>query len=94
VSNRWDLCQAKPGKNGKTYWNKVATMFEGKEGKFNIEFDALPVPVAEQSQDGAISIRTRAVAFPAKERDAGQQSNQQSGGWAGGSDDLDDEIAF
>ena len=92
MSNRWDLCQAKPGKNGKTYWNKVATMFEGKEGKFNIEFDALPIPVAEQDQEGSISIRTRCVAFPAKEKDAVQQGGQQSGG--GWGNDLDDNPEF
>lgn len=86
---RWDVCQAKPGKNGKTYWNKIATLFEGKEGRFNIEFDALPVPVAEQSDDGAISIRTRAVAFPAKPKEEQQAAG---GGW--GSDPIDDEIRY
>lgn len=84
MGQRYDVCQAKPGKNGKTYWNKVATMFEGKEGRFNIEFDALPVPVAEQN-DGEISIRTRAVAFPAKPKD---DTNQAPAG------DLDDEIKW
>lgn len=91
MSTRYDVCQAKPGKNGKTYWNKVATMWEAKDGRFSIEFDALPVPVAEQSDDGAISIRTRAVAFPAKPKE--EQQSSGGGGW-GGSDDLDDDIPF
>ena len=90
MSARWDVCQGKPGKNGKTYWNKVATMFEGKEGRFNIEFDALPVPIAEQGQDGTISSRTRAVAFPAK--DDRQQSNNAGSG--GNAPDLDDDIPW
>lgn len=89
MSQRYDICQAKPGKNGKTYWNKVATMWEAKDGRFSIEFDALPVPIAEQNDGGEISIRTRAVAFPAKEKE-----NQGGGSWGGGSNDLDDEIGF
>jgi hypothetical protein len=90
MSARWDICQAKPGKGGKTYWNKVATMWEAKDGRFSIEFDALPVPVAEQSDNGEISIRTRAVAFPAK---ATEQSQSSGGsGWGGG--DFDDEIQY
>lgn len=88
MAQRWDICQAKAGKGGKTYWNKVATMFEGKEGRFNIEFDALPVPVAEQDDNGNISIRTRAVAFPAKAKDSGDNSDRAP------AEDLNDEIPW
>lgn len=93
MSNRWDICTARAGKDGKTFWNKCATMFEGKDGRFNIEFDALPVPTAEQRDDGTITIRTRCVAFPAKPRDQQASGGNAGGGW-GDAPELDDQIPY
>lgn len=87
---RYDVCVPRPKKDGGTYWHKIGAAFDSEKGGFSIEFDSLPAPSAEQDRDGNIRIRTRAVAFPAKESERQQPGGGSSGGW--GRNDLDDDM--
>ena len=63
-SKRYDVCQARE-RGGKTYWNKIGSMWEGADGNKSITFDALPV--AGKNRNG--EIETRAMIFEPKPRD-------------------------
>lgn len=84
MSKRYDICQGRES-NGKTYWNKIGTMWENDDGKRSISFDALPV-ASLNPQSGAVE--TRAVVFEAKPRDGGGGRRTQF------AKDDDDNIPF
>lgn len=75
---RYDVCSPRERKDGKTYWQRVGSAFEGDKG-IGIEFDALPLP----DKDGRVSVRL----FEPKERDAPRQQQPLTrGGYDDGSD--------
>lgn len=43
MSKRFDICTPREGNNGKTYWTRIGTAFEGDKG-IQLVFDALPIP--------------------------------------------------
>lgn len=73
MSTRYDVCQARES-NGKTYWNKFATLWKSDEGKMSISFDSLPI--ASLNKDG--KIETRAMVFEAKVKDDRGGSNNDN----------------
>jgi len=46
MSNRWDVLSPRAGKEGKTFWHRVGTAWQGDKG-ISITFDSLPLPDAE-----------------------------------------------
>ncbi len=92
MAARYDLLTARPGKDGKTYWTKLGSMWPLENGGFSLNFDALPI--AQTQKDGTVA--TRVFAFEPRERDG------RRGGGRGGESaptsrtqaDLDDEIPF
>lgn len=46
MSNRWDVLSPRAGKEGKTFWHRVGTAFQGDKG-ISLVFDSLPLPDAE-----------------------------------------------
>lgn len=70
MSKRFDICQGRDS-NGKTYWNKIGTLWQNDDGKMSISFDALPL-AGTNPKTG--QVETRAVVFEAKPR---QQEQQQ-----------------
>lgn len=45
MTERYDLIVARPGKDAKTFWHRIGTMFPSKEGDgFAIKLDSLPLP--------------------------------------------------
>jgi hypothetical protein len=56
-------------KDGKTYWQRVGTAFEGDKG-IGIEFDALPLP----DKEGRVSVRL----FEPKPRDETPRQRQSA----------------
>jgi len=45
TTQRYDIITARPGKDGKTFWHRVGTMFPAREGNgFAIKLDSLPLP--------------------------------------------------
>jgi len=77
-NERYDVCTAREGKDGKTHWIRIGTAYPTKNGNgLNIFFDALPV-------------NGRAACFPAKKRDqrsdAARGGEQADGGSFGGDD--------
>lgn len=78
----WEISSPRPGKEGKTHWHRVGTMFEAKNGEgFNIVFDALPLP----DKEGRVSVIAR-LPRP-KQEPAG-------GGYQPLGDQLDDAVPF
>lgn len=46
MSKRFDICTPRAGKDGKTFWTRIGTAFEGDKG-IQLIFDALPLPDAD-----------------------------------------------
>lgn len=80
MTTRWDVSSPRKRKDGKTYWHRVGTAFQGEQS-IGIEFDSLPLPDAE----GRVSVRL----FEPREK---TQAQAASGGTF--AQDLDDEIPF
>jgi hypothetical protein len=81
MANYWEISSPRPGKDGKTFWTRVGTMFESKDGTgFNLVFDALPLP----DKEGRVSL----IARPPRPKEGQQtQGNRLS-------DDLNDSVPF
>lgn len=81
MSKRFDMASPRKGKDGKTYWTRIGTAFEGDKG-IQLIFDALPLPDAEG--------RCVANLFEPRERTDAPRQNTT----AGQSVELDDEVPF
>jgi len=46
MSTRFDICTPRSGKDGKTYWTRIGTAWQGDKG-IQLVFDALPIPDSE-----------------------------------------------
>lgn len=46
MSKRYDIASPRKGKDGRTFWCRIGTAFEGDKG-IQLIFDALPLPDAE-----------------------------------------------
>lgn len=46
MSKRFDICTPRAGKDGKTFWTRIGTAWQGDKG-IQLVFDALPLPDAE-----------------------------------------------
>lgn len=106
MAERYDLCVARPRKDGKVYWHKIGVAFPSRSGEgFDLSFDSLPVP--EWSQEYGLQVRAKL--FPAKPRDGqgggggqsvrsqqshSEQHQAQRDAQAPLGSDLDDEIPF
>ena len=87
MAKPYDLSTPRAGKDGKTYWTKIGTMWPMKRGGFSLVFDALPIPSV--NEDGKVEVR--AVAFPPKETQSGGGETPRGRAPV---DDLDSEIPF
>lgn len=87
ANKRYDICTPRKNRDGKTFWTRIGTAWEGDKG-IQLVFDALPLPDAEG--------RCAANLFEPRENGGQSQKPQNNGGWVGQApaDDLDDEIAF
>jgi hypothetical protein len=47
MSKRYDISAPSQGKDGKTYWTRIGSFFEGDGGKRSIKLDCLPLPNKE-----------------------------------------------
>ena len=70
MSKRYDICTPRKSKDGKTFWTRIGTAFEGDKG-IQLIFDALPLPDAEG--------RCVANLFEPRERTDAPRQNQSSG---------------
>lgn len=87
MANYFEIKTSRAGKDGKTYWTRIGTLFplKGKDG-FSLVLDALPL--MKMGQDG--QLRCEAVALPPFEDDKPRQSK----GGGGKRDDMNDDIPF
>ena len=76
-----ELLSGRPGKEGKTYWNRIGTMFPAKDGNgYSIVLDAYPLP----DKEGRVSL----IARPPKPRDGASNADTSL------SDQLNDDVPF
>lgn len=68
MSQRFDICTPRAGKDGKTYWTRIGTAWQGEKG-IQLVFDALPLPDSEG--------RCVANLFEPKPRPAAQQNSHE-----------------
>ena len=49
MTARYDAMTPRKGRDGKTYWTKIGSMWPAKDGKngFNLQLDALPLQDSE-----------------------------------------------
>jgi hypothetical protein len=85
MTKRYDVCSPRARKDGKTFWHRVGTAFEGDKG-IGIEFDSLPMPDAE----GRVSVRL----FEPKAKDGAAKSDDKPARRGSVKDDMDDSIPF
>jgi hypothetical protein len=80
VSKRYDIMTPRKGKEGKTFWTRIGTAWDGDKG-IQLVFDALPLPDSEG--------RCVANLFEPRDRDGGgrQRSGQQNDNAGWGTDD-------
>ena len=85
MADRYEGSSPRKGKDGKTYWTRVATMWPAKDGsdKFQAVFEALPLPDAE----GRVVVLF-SPPLP-RDRDAPDRAAPRAGG-----DRVDDDIPF
>jgi hypothetical protein len=84
MANRFDIMTPRKSKDGKTFWTRIGTAWQGDKG-IQLVFDALPLPDAEG--------RCVANLFPPRENDRKAAGD----GWQGKApaDDFgDDSIPF
>lgn len=72
MSKRFDIASPRKGKDGKTYWTRIGTAFEGEKG-IQLIFDALPLPDAEG--------RCVANLFEPRPKEGQQRQPAMSGGY-------------
>jgi hypothetical protein len=53
MAKRWDACTPRPGKDDKTYWHKVGSLFESDKGSMWLNLDSLPLP----DKDGRLVVQ-------------------------------------
>lgn len=82
MAQRFDVCSPRPTKDGKTYWHRVGTAFQGDKG-IGLVFDSLPLP----DKDGRVSVQ---LFEPKAKPDRAQPDGQARGAGR----DMDDEIPF
>ena len=86
MADRYEGSSPRKGKDGKTYWTRVATMWPAKDGsdKFQAVFEALPLPDAEG--------RVVVLFSPPRDRDRDDRPPAAERTTRGGG--LDDDIPF
>ena len=84
MSKPYNICTAKAGKDGKTFWNRIGTAWPDDKGGFNLQFDALPVPTFSEKY----GLRVEAKIFPPKDDDGGSRGSTSY------SQELSDEVPF
>ena len=66
---RMNLCTPRPGKDRKTFWNRIGTGFVRDDGSISITFDALPTPTMHEKY----GLQTQAMLFPHEDKGSNQQ---------------------
>ena len=46
MNKRYDICTPRKSRDGKTFWTRIGTAWEGEKGT-QLVFDALPIPDSE-----------------------------------------------
>ena len=49
MAKQMDVLQPHNNKNtGKTYWNRLGTAYENKDGSYSVTFNSLPIPTYDE----------------------------------------------
>lgn len=85
MTKRYDICTPREGSNGKTYWARIGTAFEGDKG-IQLVFDALPIADSKG--------RVVANLFEPREKQSGAIPGQSHGVAPRQTADLDDSVPW
>lgn len=88
MANRYDLVTPRAGRDGKTYYTKIGSMFENRNSGYSLTFDALPMP--SLNNEGVLECRV--LAFEPREREAPRGNGRQQA--PASRDNLDDDVPF
>lgn len=74
MADRYDAMTPRKGKDGKTYWTRIGSMWPAKDGKdgFNLSLDALPL----QDSEGRCTI-SMFVPKPKEDGDASPRASSK-----------------
>ena len=84
METRKDVMTPRPGSNGKTFWHRIGTAWEGDGGKISLVFDSLPLPTMNDKGQ----LETRVLLMEPRDNAAPQRAAPQQRGRV--DDDLDD----
>jgi hypothetical protein len=90
MTERFDICQGKPKKDGGTFWHKIGTAWPMDGGKMRLVFDSLPTP----TMDEQYGLKLDAVVFPAKDKPGSIAPTANVDSKYVGDAPLDDNIPF
>ena len=55
-----DVLQPHENKNtGKTYWNRLGTAYENKDGSYTVNFNSLPIPTYDPQYGMQVRVQLR-----------------------------------
>jgi hypothetical protein len=86
MTQRFDICTGRPGRDGKTFWTKIGFMTSNDKEGFSIKLDALPLP----DKDGNVWIN----AFPPREPNGGGNRAAPRQSRSNPNDQLDDAVPW
>ena len=87
MADRYDLSVPIPGKDGKTFWHRIGTMFPQKNGKgYAIMLNSIPAPQVQNNGENG----WRIMAFEASDYGADYSPSKS----AQSNLPLDDEVKF
>lgn len=91
MATRYDMLTARPKQDGGTWWHKIGTAFEAKEGAgFNCYLDSLPLP----DKDGKVSFIIREAKDLREASGTGERRARLPQSTSAVKSPLDDEIPF
>jgi hypothetical protein len=92
MTTRYDCLSPRPGREGKTYWHKVGSAFQSRDGGMQVYLDSLPIP----DEKGKVSfiIREAKAKDDALQHVNPPQRQPQRAAYANGRDPINDDVPF
>lgn len=90
MNKRHDVLVARPKRDEGTWWHKIGTAFDGKDGGMNVVLDSLPLP----DKDGRVSFIIREAKDLREASGTAPRRAPAPQGASMGISPIDDQIPF
>lgn len=87
---RHDVLTARPKRDEGTWWHKIGTAFQAKDGGMNVILDSLPIP----DKDGKVSFIIREAKDLRESSGTGQRRAPMTGQRQATQAPIDDDVPF